>query len=337
MLSSEELLREAAATGFQAEALEKVAHLLDLLASLRSHPFLKQRLVLKGGTALNLFVFKARRLSVDIDLNYIGAADRETMISERPKVEQAVQAVCGRLGMQVRRAPTEHAGGKWRFSYTSAWGRPGTLELDINFLQRTPLWPPTLADSNPIGSFVARQIPLLDVHELAAGKLTALFDRSAARDIYDTRSLLGELELDEARLRLAFVVYGGTSGRDWRTISIDDIRADSKDVALQLLPVLKAELAPDRKEIKSWSTKLETTCRNLVARLLPLKSRDMEFLTLLNDQGKIAAELLTGDREMQSIIHSHPGLRWKAQNVREHVRQTGHRSNRSNEYDSDEV
>jgi hypothetical protein len=59
-----------------------------------------------------------------------------------------------------------------------------TLELDINFLQRTPLWPPALADSNPIGSFVARQIPLLDVHELAAGKLTALFDRSAARDVF---------------------------------------------------------------------------------------------------------------------------------------------------------
>jgi hypothetical protein len=81
-----------------------------------------------------LFIFKARRLSVDIDLNYIGAADREVMLSERPKIEQAVQAVCGRLGMQVRRAPTEHAGGKWRLSYPNAWGRPGTLELDINFL-----------------------------------------------------------------------------------------------------------------------------------------------------------------------------------------------------------
>ena len=117
MLSSQELLREAAATGFQAEPLEKVIQLLDLLESLRSHPFLKERVVLKGGTVLNLFIFKARRLSVDIDLNYIGTADREVMLSERPKIEQAVQAVCGRLGMQVRRAPTGHAGGKWRLSY----------------------------------------------------------------------------------------------------------------------------------------------------------------------------------------------------------------------------
>ena len=129
-----ELLREAAATGFPAEALEKAMRLLGLLQALRSHPFLKRRLVLKGGTALNLFVFDLPRLSVDVDLNYVGAGERDTMVAERPGVEQAIQAVCGRLGLQVRRRPSEHAGGKWRLTYDSAQGHPGTLELDVNFL-----------------------------------------------------------------------------------------------------------------------------------------------------------------------------------------------------------
>jgi NAD(P)-dependent dehydrogenase (short-subunit alcohol dehydrogenase family) len=40
---------------------------------------------------------------VDIDLNYVGAADRETMLAERPKVEQAIEAVCSRLGLRLRR------------------------------------------------------------------------------------------------------------------------------------------------------------------------------------------------------------------------------------------
>lgn len=155
MLSLNELLREAAASGFQAESLEKALALFALLESLRSHPFLKERIALKGGTALNLFVLKGPRLSVDIDLNYIGSKDREIMLSERPKVEQAVQAVCGRLGIQVKRAPSEHAGGKWLLTYMSAWERPGTLELDINYLLRTPLWPPVLMDSHPIGSLRA--------------------------------------------------------------------------------------------------------------------------------------------------------------------------------------
>ena len=84
ILSRERLLTEAASTGFRPEVLEKVFQLLNLLESLRSHPFLKGRLVLKGGTALNLFYFNVPRLSVDIDLNYVGAVDRETMLLERP-------------------------------------------------------------------------------------------------------------------------------------------------------------------------------------------------------------------------------------------------------------
>lgn len=85
---------DSASTGFGAEPLEKVFRLMALLDALNSHPFLKSRVALKGGTALNLFHFEVPRLSVDIDLNYNGAADRNTMLAERPRVEQAIQAVC---------------------------------------------------------------------------------------------------------------------------------------------------------------------------------------------------------------------------------------------------
>ena len=104
-VSSEKLSEEARTTGFRPEVLEKVIHLLNLLEGFQGHPFLKGRLVLKGGTALNLFIFDLPRLSVDIDLNYIGAADRETMLEERPKVAQAVRAVCSREGVNITRAP----------------------------------------------------------------------------------------------------------------------------------------------------------------------------------------------------------------------------------------
>ncbi len=103
MLTEAELAREAAETRFQKDPLEKAIRLLELLESLRSHPFLKPRIALKGGTALNLFVFDVPRLSVDIDLNYVGASDLETMLSNRPKVEQALEAV----GREV--APFVHA------------------------------------------------------------------------------------------------------------------------------------------------------------------------------------------------------------------------------------
>jgi len=68
-MTPQDLSREVAATGFSGESLEKVFRLMALLDALNSHPFLKARIVLKGGTALNLFHFDVPRLSVDIDLN----------------------------------------------------------------------------------------------------------------------------------------------------------------------------------------------------------------------------------------------------------------------------
>ena len=84
-LSRERLRREATATGFRIDILEKVAQLLDLLEGFNRHPYLKGRLALKGGTALNLFVFDVPRLSIDTDLNYVGQIDREAMLAERPE------------------------------------------------------------------------------------------------------------------------------------------------------------------------------------------------------------------------------------------------------------
>ena len=47
--------------------------LIGLLSGIVRDPELRVRLVLKGGTALNLFLFTVPRLSVDTDLNYIGS------------------------------------------------------------------------------------------------------------------------------------------------------------------------------------------------------------------------------------------------------------------------
>ena len=317
-LSQIQIERAAAETGFQAEPLEKVLHLIELLDALRSHPFLADRLVLKGGTALNLFVLDLPRLSVDIDLNYIGAVDREMMRAERPKVERAVQAVCARQGLQIRRAPSEHAGGKWRLTHERAAGGSGALELDLNFLVRTPLWDPAMRDSLAIGSAVARRIRILDPHELAAGKLSALFSRDASRDLFDVHGLLHRGGFDRRRLRLAFVLYGAMSRRDWRTVSIDDVRMDPVDADRRLLPLLRADMVPARRDLDAWSARLVAECRERLSIVLPLEAAEIEFLDLINDRGEIAPDRLTDEVPMQDRIRSHPALLWKALNVRQH-------------------
>lgn len=251
-----------------------------------------------------------------MDLNYIGTADRDTMLAERPQVDQAIEAVAARLGLQLRRAPEEHAGGKWRLSYTDADGRSGTLELDVNFLHRVPLWPVGVVDSRQVGSISATAIPVLDVHELAAGKLAALFGRKVRRDLFDARSLWREARLDQDRLRLGFVVYGGASRRDWRTIALEDVRVDTKEVERELLPMLRADLTPGRPDVPAWTEQLVAECHGLLGDLLPLEPHEREFLTRLNDDGEIVPELLTADSVMQAKIAASPALQWKALRVR---------------------
>ena len=119
-ISKEELLKETVATGFRPEILEKVWHLMTILNAINEHFFLSGKLVLKGGTALNLFIFDLPRLSVDIDLNYVGHIDKEAMLLERPLVEKALEAVFRREGMSIQRIPQKHAGGKWQLKYYSS-------------------------------------------------------------------------------------------------------------------------------------------------------------------------------------------------------------------------
>lgn len=317
-LTAAELAREAAATDFQTEPLEKVILLLELLDAIRSHPFLKDRVALKGGTALNLFTFDVPRLSVDIDLNYIGAVDRDGMLADRPKIEQALQAVCGRVGVQTRRVPSDHAGGKWRLSFNRVTGGTSTLEMDVNFMLRAPLWSVERVDSRPVGSFQAKNIPVVDIHELAAGKLAALLSRTASRDLFDASQLRHVRGLDATKLRLAFVVYGGISRKDWRTVSVDDVTVDVAEADAMLLPLLRGHETPRRSDLARWTQGLAADCHDLLSVVLPLADQELEFLERLNGKGDIASEVLTDDERLQTTIRAHPGLLWKALNVRQH-------------------
>ena len=101
------LQRLAGETGYLPDTLEKVLRLLDLLDEIAGDPMLSERLVLKGGTALNVFYLDLDRLSVDIDLNYIGALDVTTMQNERPR-RCRDRAPSRRAGLR-RSAPSHRA------------------------------------------------------------------------------------------------------------------------------------------------------------------------------------------------------------------------------------
>jgi predicted nucleotidyltransferase component of viral defense system len=308
-LSKTSLLDEAAATGFRPDTLEKVIRLLDLLTQINQDDFLKDRLVLKGGTALNLFIFDIPRLSVDIDVNYIGAADLETTQKERPRVEELLTAISERAGYTMNRIAREHAGGKWRLGYQTAMGGQANLELDLNYMFRVTFHPIAKTDSKKLGSYQALQIPILDTKELTSGKLSALLTRTASRDLFDASNLLQKHDAENEDLRLMYVLYGAMNPRaNWCDVSAENITADLKDLREKLIPVLKIAGAPDTKQHEQYAVNLVADCKKRMAPLFPLRENEREFVSRLRDKGELLPELLSRNDEFIKTAKVHPGL-----------------------------
>ncbi len=309
-------MREALETGFRPEIMEKVWHLMAILDGISVHPFLKERLVLKGGTALNLFFFDLPRLSVDIDLNYIGQLDRKKMLLERPGVEKSLEAIFHREGLIIRHVPAKHAGGKWQLRYVSVLGGNGNLEVDLNYMFRIPLYGIQKKYSHSIGTRKTKEIPLLNLHELGAGKLSALFGRHASRDLFDSHQLLTKCSLDIEQLRLACLVYGAMGTKDWRKISIDGIHFEERELKDQLIPVLRKPIFRNDDWL-SWTHQLLADCKTALKLLFPLRECEQAFLKSLFEGGAIDATLITEDHNLIEKINAHPLLQWKAKLVLE--------------------
>jgi predicted nucleotidyltransferase component of viral defense system len=309
--SKEQLMGHARVGGYKPEILEKVYRLLDVFQQIMSVPYLKDRLVLKGGTALNLFCFEELpRLSVDIDLNYIGALDREKMLEEKPMIMDAIQQVMLQNQFERHRAPMMHAGGKMVWFYPSLLGQRGSLEIDINFMYRQPLFPVLLKSPN-IQEYRHLQGPVLDIHELAAGKLSALFDRSASRDWFDAHYLLTQMPLDKSKLKLALVTYLAMTKIDLSHLVPEQINFDLTDLRNRLVPVMhQMSVSRNTRELKGWAVTRIEELREQLTDLLPLEANEVMFINRIRSEGTICPELITDDGELAQKIISHPAINW---------------------------
>ncbi len=313
-ISNQELRQEAKTWGYRPEMLEKVYHLLGLLEEFMAVPYLSDRLVLKGGTAINLFCTdQFPRLSVDLDFNYIGSIDKSIMQQEKPELEGIMLDICKRLQYELHRNPRSHAGGKTVLIYKSAMGNKGRLEIDLNYIYRSPLWEASWRYSPNWPK--ATRVKVLDIHELAAGKLNALLEREVSRDLFDSHQLLTKWPIDDEKLRLAFTVYAGMRKQSWQMITIEKVKYSVKDIRDKLIPVLKNDMAPDTRlsVIQVWAEKLVDECKSALSSVLPFRSNETAFLELVQREGKIQPELICEDKVLCERISNHPLLQWRAQ------------------------
>lgn len=314
--SRETLERIASETGHQPATLEKVLRLLDILQMIAEDENLSTAFVLKGGTALNVFYLKLDRLSVDIDLNYVGSAAQDTMLAERPMLETTLNRILASQGYQVRRQPVDHAGGKWVARYQSSLGGNANLEVDVNYMMRVPLFGVQRMDSIKLGNYQAFNVPVLDIHEVAAGKLAALLDRQAGRDLFDARRLFATPNIDWQRVRIGLLAIGAGGRRDWRQVSVQSIGGDPRELREKLMICLPRTAFPNAAAVTAWIAESVRELQGLVAPLIDYSPSERAFLDALLDHGRTDVSLIDTDEDTRKRIAALPMLSWKAENVR---------------------
>ena len=314
MFSKEYITKLAAQTGFRIDSLQKQMTLLDLLREINRHPLLKKQFALKGGTAINLFWFQLPRLSVDIDLNYIGSEDRETMLNDRPKLEQEMRNLIESRGISVRNAPAEHAGAKWRLQAPSAFGGTFSLEVDLNFIMRIPVWGVESKTPFPLDEDYSFDCNTVSFEELFGGKIKALMDRSAARDLYDVFKLSQVLKsFDLVKLKKNLVLFGITCDDDWRKKDLRTVDGiDQKMADEQLLPLLRST---DSVELKF----MKKTVKEFLAQLMEYTKDEQRFMNRFLDDGIYEPLLLFNEEKQAKRLEKHPAVLWKLQNHRQYL------------------
>ncbi len=73
-------------------------------------------------------------------------------------------------------------------------------------------------------------------------------------------------------------------------------------------------------EVEAWAKRLVTECQEALAKLLPFRENEIEFLERLQRKGEIAATLISNDNDFCRRIIQHPSLLWRMQRVLEYAK-----------------
>ncbi len=302
-------------TGYRPDILEKVIRLGKFADEISKHPFLGQALALKGGTALNLCSDAPRRLSVDLDYDYIAHLEREKMLEDRPVVEKALADIAAHQGYQLQKSADAFAGRKTYLRYQSMMGPSDRIEVDIHFLHRVPideierrsLWQP--------GGLARPIVNVVSLSELVLGKLNAFFERAAPRDAWDILHLSepSAAILKSPEFRARFIALSAAFEQPLYTYTYVRLQGllSNQFVTEQLAPVLPGQTAIQAEELieKSWAQ---------VKSLMALKSHEKEYIDAIQ-RGELRLDLLFHNNEREiALLGKHPAILWKLDNVRRH-------------------
>ncbi len=304
----------AKTTSFNRDSLEKVLRLAEILKFFNTNEEIKNKYVLKGGTAINLCIFDFPRLSVDIDMNFNCDCGRDEMLEIREKHRRIIRAYVSLEGYTVdQNSRFSFALDSYLLKYTNAIGRPDNIKLELNYSNRIQILNP---EGYCIKSTIIDNQEIMGQNriELYAGKIAALIGRTTARDVFDVYEMIqSEMFVNEELpcLRKCSIFYLMTSNRGQSLeallkkffINLNGMTYGT--IRRNLIPVLhigsRIDLAMYMKTIEDF-----------MKSLFRLEDREQEFIDSFI-RGEYNPELLF-QNDIANKLKNHPMALWMIQN-----------------------
>lgn len=237
--------------------------------------------------------------------------------TERPRVDARLREVAGKLGYAVKGTNDEHSGQTYRLRYGDQY-----IKIDVTYLARVALLEP-VEQMCPICSPQV-SFPVLDRRELVAGKVKALVERTASRDLYDlARIAISSPDAMDDPLLRALVIRMISTADPFPAVR-DPVEALSRfaepsyELVESLRTVVTADDEPD----------FPAMCVRVAALLAPcsaLTVSEREYYRLLDEESVYRPQLLLSawpDVLERALID--PVMQWKVRNLRKRSRGSHH-------------
>ena len=181
---------------------------VELLLTILPYVAKEKCFALKGGTAINLFIRNFPRLSVDIDLTYLGDELRNEALS---KTEEALYRIKSDLEdnlqpITVSPSSRENLPNDVKLFITKD---DVQIKIEANPVIRGTLFPVEIKTLAPktIDEFeVEVDMQLASIEDLYGGKIAAALDRQHPRDLFDIKLLYDNGGITES-IKEGFLAY----------------------------------------------------------------------------------------------------------------------------------
>ena len=250
---------------------------------------------LKGGTAINLFYNNLPRLSVDIDLTYIGFESRDIACAN---INNALKRIADDLNAKGYIANVQGNDIEKKIICSNQHAK---IKIEPNYIIRGYIEKPKTLEvcENVEDEFGYVQIQVISKKELYGGKICAALDRQHPRDLFDIKELLERDGINEELVK-GFIAM---------------LLSHDKPLHETLNPNIKNQTEIFEKQFQGMTNKKfsyiehEQTLNNLIniikEKILPYKQPLLDFVSL---KGNLSDFKINNLEKL-------PAIKWKIKNL----------------------